>query len=194
MTGEEIAQRIRLVARRFFAELGYDGTDLKTIADAVGLSMAEVQSASGGKRELYLRVFRDLVDEQAEFVAPAVAEFTQDLDGVIRLIDRYVFYNMENRELLALWVQRWLSDAADFKEVERIFWAPPAEQLADVMRPALREDVDVYPAIWMIVWSTYGFLTGGMLVEGAARLPPDSPEGRRRFLAQIHRYLATLVP
>ncbi|MGW5415814.1 TetR/AcrR family transcriptional regulator [Actinomadura geliboluensis] len=49
-------QRIVDVATRLFSELGYDGTSVRLIADAMGTDPGAIVEAVGDKRALYLEV------------------------------------------------------------------------------------------------------------------------------------------
>ncbi|GLW06600.1 hypothetical protein Misp01_17300 [Microtetraspora sp. NBRC 13810] len=193
------AETILRVATRLFAALGYDGTSTSQIAEAAGLDLATVNRAVGGKRELYLAVMDRAHHAERAAIAAAIAEFTgpgRDAPGsasavVHGTLDRYLDFCAENPDVAALWIHRWLADAADLTELEGRYAKPLIAMVLDAMAPALAggdidEKVDLPYALRSVVWCVQGFATAGMLDEQGRRLGFSDPRTLRRFRAHLH--------
>ncbi|MCP9947389.1 TetR/AcrR family transcriptional regulator [Actinomadura madurae] len=76
-------QEVIDVATRLFSELGYDGTSVRLIADAVGVTPAAITEVAGDKRAVYLEVMRQafeaeriMLDEVVSVTEPGAAPST----------------------------------------------------------------------------------------------------------------------
>src|ERR1041384_5692348 len=118
--GGQVALIVK-VATQLFAALGYDGTSTRQIAEAAGLNIATVNYHVGGKRELYLAVMEraHLAERTALDQALARLTGTGPVVAIHRLMDDYLDFCVDNPEIPALWMHRWLSDASDITELER---------------------------------------------------------------------------
>ncbi|MCD0452452.1 TetR/AcrR family transcriptional regulator [Actinocorallia sp. API 0066] len=185
---EAAEQRIGAVALRLFAELGYDSTDLRMIAEATGISESVVQSVTGGKRALYLRIFRAEIDRALAELESFAAGFTPDVRGMTALYDRYFESSLENPGAASIWMQRSMSDAADVGEVEQIM-APFLARTNDLTAPAFRPGVDVELTNWMIAWFIDCFVVGGVVGPDGEVMSARSPASVRRARRHVHQYL-----
>ncbi|MGP3933211.1 TetR/AcrR family transcriptional regulator [Nonomuraea sp. KM88] len=195
----QVAQILK-VATQLFAALGYDGTSTRQIADAAGLNIATVNYHVGGKRELYLAVM-----ERAHLAEKAALE--QALDrlpgddpaaGIHRLVDDYLDFCVDNPEVPALWMHRWLSDAGDITELERRYVQPLFAAVAATMRPIAESGlidarVDLEYAMWTVVWSVHGFAKGGVLDDQGRRRGAGDRAVLRRFRAHLHLTLHRML-
>lgn len=190
---DELVRRIRSTASRLFSELGYDGTDIEMIADALGLKPEIIRELTGGKKAIYLQIMDDQISDYRARTASALSVFTPDAAGINRLLDAYFDYCLSRPQVQAMWLQRCLGDAADITDIESRYLSPLAMQLGGPLKSAFKPGVDVHLAMWTAVWSIHCFLTGGATVEGGARLSGDSPASRHRFLKHLHGYIAALA-
>lgn len=62
------ANRIKDVALTHFAEHGYEGASLASIAEEVGIKKPSIYAHFKGKEELFLSVIRDVADDELAFV------------------------------------------------------------------------------------------------------------------------------
>ncbi|MEU6998231.1 TetR/AcrR family transcriptional regulator [Nonomuraea sp. NPDC046570] len=190
------ADTILKVATTLFAALGYDGTSTRQIADAAGLNIATVNYHVGGKRELYLAVMERSAAAEREALEQATAELAggDPVAAIHRLVDRYLDFCVDNPEIPALWMHRWLSDAADVTELEREYVKPLVSAVTGSLRPAaavgvIAADVDVEYAVWSVIWCVHGFARGGVLDEEGRRRGAGDRTAVRRFRAHLHRSL-----
>ncbi|HEY8482925.1 MAG TPA: TetR family transcriptional regulator [Spirillospora sp.] len=193
MTSNDNARdRILDVATRLFAALGYDGTSTRMIADAAGLNVATVAYHFGGKRDLYVAVMERAHRTERAALSEAVSE-VEDAEGILTLVDRYIDFCAEHPEVPALWMHRWLSDAADVAHLEQQYVRPLLEMVAGTARKVLPDDVDVEYLMWTVVWCTHGFGSGGVLDADGTRRGLDDPDELARFRAHLRGIVATAI-
>ncbi|WP_131735834.1 TetR/AcrR family transcriptional regulator [Actinomadura roseirufa] len=182
----QIPDGVLAIAARLFSELGYDAVTTQFIADACGIDAAVVTDVYGGKANVFLAVMERLTRERMEYLSPALAAFTPDAEGVIRLIDRYLDYSLEHPELPSIWMHRWMSDASDFPDMELRYGARPAGSLIQLIGQALDEDVDPELFTWHLIWAIRGFTKGGVLGADGVRRRSEDTEIQRRFRDSLH--------
>lgn len=181
------------VATQLFAALGFDGTSTRQIAEAAGMNIATVNYHVGGKRELYLAVMERAHRAEKTALDLALARLPGDdpLAAIHRLLDDYLDFCVDNPEVPALWMHRWLSDASDITELEREYVQPLVASVTAAVRPAVEgglidEKVDLEYTMWMVIWSVHGFAKGGVLdAEGRRRAAGDRA-ALRRFRSHLH--------
>lgn len=190
--GSEV-ERVIEVATRLFSELGYDGTSMRMIADAAGIESKDVLTRVGDKTRLYLTVMLRAHQAEQTALASAVASFTRTQEGVNGLVDAYLDFYLAHPLFLGLWLQRWMGDAADVSELEDLHRQPLVVMISTVVDDLTLPDVDTDHLVWTIVWSVFGFLSGGMLYT--------RPHGRHGHghgrdpsqVADFRAYLHTLI-
>ncbi|MEU8247712.1 TetR/AcrR family transcriptional regulator [Nonomuraea sp. NPDC048916] len=188
------------VATQLFAALGYDGTSTRAIADAAGLNIATVNYHMGGKRELYLAVMERAHQAERSMLEASLANLS-DADPVIaihRVVDDYIDFCVENPEVPALWMHRWLSDARDVTELERQYVQPLHSAVTRALRPAVVDGVidravDLEYAVWTVIWCVHGFAKGGVLDEEGDRRAGDDRLELRRFRAHTHQMVHRML-
>lgn len=180
-----IQDRILAGATRLFAQLGYDETSTRMVAEVVGVNAAEVSAYFGSKRDLYLAVMERAHKAEQAVLEGAAADFTPDLAGVHLFIDRYLDFCVANPEIPGLWTQRRLSDAADIAEMEKLYILPAGLLGANSFRQAARPGVDVEFAVWMTVWCIHNFVQGGVLNAAGERRGPEDPKALAWFRHEL---------
>ncbi|NDU72325.1 TetR family transcriptional regulator [Actinomadura sp. DSM 109109] len=186
-------ERIIEAATRLFAALGYDGTSTRMIAEAAGLNVATVAYHVGGKRDLYLIVMERAHQAERQVLEEALAVMTRDVEGLLTLVDRYVGLCLARPEIPALWMHRWLSDAADVAHLDDEYVRPLMEMVAEAARGIVGDDVDLDFLVWTVVWCTHGFGSGGLLDREGKRRTIDDPEAVARFRAHMRRSVAAVI-
>lgn len=195
----EDAEQDRLIinaATRLFAQLGFDGTSLRLIADTAGVGMAELTERFGDKAEVYRRVMRYAYESEQAALTAAAASFSPTRQGVLDIVDAYLDFQVEHPWITSLWMQRWIGDAADILGPEE-----NTRELSVMMASAVREvtapGIDTEYMIWTIVWCVHGFLTGGIQHPGPhsyhARGEPLGAEALNRFRAHLHALITRLT-
>ncbi|GIH28610.1 hypothetical protein Aph01nite_69200 [Acrocarpospora phusangensis] len=183
-------------ATRLFAALGYDATTLRQISDALGIEPAKV-GFTGNKRDLYLAVIERAYQIEIEAMKPAisgvaVADAAQAAAAVHAIVDRYLDFCVAHPELPALWIHRWLHDAADLIGLERQFSQPLITMATEVLEQLAADGfveggVDMEYCVWTIVWCVHGFVQGGVLDGDGERVGADSEEELARFREHLHQ-------
>jgi AcrR family transcriptional regulator len=184
------------IAARLFAAFGHDGTSLQGIAEAAGEDLAWVQQRFGDKHDLYLAVIdhagraERAVVEDALSALPAAGP--EEFAAVMyELSERYLDFCLDNPQIPALWMHRWLGDAADLPDLEQAYSVSLINDTRDAMRTAARaglidDQVDLGLMLRTLIWSVYGFLHGQTIAE--AHSISTDPRARQRLLAH-HRQL-----
>ena len=194
MTPAESTQAglILKVATQLFAALGYDGTSTRQIAEAAGLNIATVNYHVGGKRELYLAVMEAAHRAEKAALETALGRLPGDdpVTAIHRLADDYLDFCVDNPEVPALWMHRWLSDASDITELERQYVQPLLSAVTGALRPAVETglisaDVDLEYTVWTVIWSVHGFAKGGVLDAAGRRRAAGDRAALRRFRAHL---------
>jgi AcrR family transcriptional regulator len=184
-------ERIIAVATRLFAGLGYDGTTLKTIADASGYAQTTVVALVNSKSDLYLKVMERAAEAEWAAVADAITASPVD---PIHLIDVYLDFCVAHPEVPALWMHRWMSDASDLEHLERLYVQPLHDRIGEAIGDQLAADVDVGYAVWTIIWCVHGFLRGGVLTQlgprGEGPTIQDLAAFRDHLHLLAHRFMA----
>ncbi|MFD7731216.1 TetR/AcrR family transcriptional regulator [Kitasatospora phosalacinea] len=157
-------ERIVAAATALFAEHGYDGTTTRTIAAAAGLNVATVAYHVGGKADLYAEVMRRAHEAERAAVARALEAFaalagTDPAGAAVAFADRYLDFCLEQPHVPALWMRRWLADAAEFAGLEEQYARPLLESVRDALAGALPglppERAEL--AVWTVLWTVHGF-------------------------------------
>ncbi|GAA2850493.1 hypothetical protein GCM10010517_07960 [Streptosporangium fragile] len=185
------------VAMRLFAAFGYDGTSLQAVAEATGQDPAWIQERFSDKLGLYLAVIERshqaerVVVENALSALPDAADRREVAAAMYRLTDDYLRFCIANPQIPALWMHRWLGDAADIPDLERNYALRLINRTRDALRGAARaglidDRVDLELMVRTLIWSVYGFLHGEALARGGSSLA-DDPETQRRFQNHLHQ-------
>ncbi|MFG2821150.1 TetR/AcrR family transcriptional regulator [Kitasatospora sp. NPDC048365] len=157
-------ERIITAATTLFAEHGYDGTTTRTIAAAAGLNIATVAYHVGNKADLYREVMRLAHEAEQAAVDGALAAFARDVaddpaGAATAFADRYLDFCLERPHVPALWMRRWLADAAEFADLEELYTRPLLESVRDALAKALPglDPERAELAVWTVLWTTHGF-------------------------------------
>jgi AcrR family transcriptional regulator len=94
--------RLRLAARRLFAEQGYAGTSVRQIVQRAGANLGAVTYHFGGKQRLYYAVLADAVAPLVERVTRAAAGPGSSVDRLEAVMRAYFTHLDEGRDLPAL--------------------------------------------------------------------------------------------
>ncbi|TDD86824.1 TetR/AcrR family transcriptional regulator [Actinomadura rubrisoli] len=198
------AERLIETATRIFAELGFDGTSTQLIADSAGVGMDVLRESAGTKADLYRAVMRRADAAEQEAMRAAMDGFTPSRQGVVALADAYLDFQIARPDVMALWLHRWMGDAADVPGLEDLYTRPLSILVAGAIRDLVPGDVDPDHLVWTVVWCVYGFLSGGIVYSGPGEpwafrpIRGQTPEGQERasverFRAHLHTLLDHLL-
>jgi AcrR family transcriptional regulator len=84
---------IKKEAARCFYELGYAATDVRTIADAVGLQVSTLYNYISGKEELLYLIMKDGMTEIAAGLDAAIADLTDPRDRLQAAVRSHVLHH-----------------------------------------------------------------------------------------------------
>ncbi|GAA2286998.1 hypothetical protein GCM10010402_51060 [Actinomadura luteofluorescens] len=188
MAAQEERELVVEAAGRLFVQLGYDGTTLQMIGEVAGMSPPEISRLVGDKRQIYLEVMNRYYGAEAAHMRAVMERVPPDLPGLHTLVDRYLDYSVAHPEMRALWVHRWLRDAADVQDVESLY-RPLIAAVVEMFRGAVRADYDLELGLWNIIWIVNGFIHVGIVDTDGERRFADHPPTLRRFRAYMHDML-----
>ncbi|GAA0956502.1 TetR/AcrR family transcriptional regulator [Actinocorallia libanotica] len=184
------------LAMRLFAELGYDGTSTRLIADAAGIPVERLVELVGDKPRLYQEVVARTMKAEQSAVDVALAAFVPTRQGVIALFDALLDFYATHPQYLTLWMHRWMGDAADVPGQEE-YIRRLSQQLADAIRDVVEPDVDIGHLVWTITWCIFGFLTSANQPTAPEVHPgyrtPYEPQTLIGFRAYLHALLTHLT-
>lgn len=191
--GDAQTRQLMETATRLFAELGFDGTSMRLIAEAAGVDVDVLTAQVGDKTRLYREVMKRAYHIERDALEAAIAHFVPTVDGLIELADAYLDFYAGHPQILALWMHRWLGDAVDVTGLEERYSQPLVDMVIDAVRDQIPPDVDADQLLWVIVWSVYGFLSGGLQHLRAQLTGEPGPEWRHDIdAAALNRFRAFL--
>ncbi|MFF0578077.1 TetR/AcrR family transcriptional regulator [Streptosporangium saharense] len=199
---EQQSEAVIEFATRLFAAFGYDGTTLQGLAEAMGYDLEWLHDTFGDKRALYLAVIERTSQAQRAVVEGALASLpARDAAGVSAamhdLVDRYLELCLSNPQIPALWMHRWLGDAADIPDLEQKYAVPIINITRDALRSAARDGIidggtDLDLLVRTLAWSMYGFLHGEALAPPDPP-DPDNPRTKPRLRAHLHQLVDRML-
>lgn len=120
-------------AVRVFAECGYEGASIATVADNAGLSKQNLMYYFPTKQALYQRVLDDVLDEWLERM-DTLADPAQEPSGMLRAyIQAKLRFSRENPWASRVYAMEVISGAPMF-----------GEQIRERVVPLVRKDIDVF--------------------------------------------------
>jgi AcrR family transcriptional regulator len=190
---DDSRERVVAAATALFAEHGYDGTSTRQIANQVGLNVATVAYHAGSKAELYQEVMRRAYAAEARHLAGALAAFqtsaAADAAAAVRtLVGAYLDFCLGNPHVPALWMRRWLSDAAEVIGPEAEYAKPLIDSVREAVARALPDAAaraDVEMTVWTVLWMTHGFCCSGVLDQDGVRRGPGDATTVERFRTHL---------
>ncbi|XVQ15707.1 TetR/AcrR family transcriptional regulator [Spirillospora sp. CA-255316] len=183
--------RIRNAAIRLFAGLGYDGTTTDMIADAAGVPRESVLAA-GGRRGLYRQTLERYRQEQCSKLDELAAGFTEDDDRMAVMLEHLMDFYLEHLDLVAIWRQRRMMDAADMDDLEELYQFPIHQKVLAVLGPDVVESPEFQLIGLVFAWCLLGFTTGGAPRLDGTLLDPEDPQARALFRAHMVELLEKL--
>ncbi|MEO3787663.1 TetR/AcrR family transcriptional regulator [Actinocorallia sp. B10E7] len=186
-------ERLIEVATRLFAGLGYDMTSLETISEAAGVPSSVVLEEVGDKRRLYLLVLERIYEANRVKVQKIIDEVHSPHEAAHLIADSYLDFFLERPELIALWTQRWVADAADVPDVEDHYLRPLMTMAARKIHDAVPEALGPYPFLGIVLWSINGFLCTGVLAPEKGMLPAEDPHAQKAFRGFLHTAIDSML-
>ncbi len=200
------ADRIVQIATALFAEHGFHGVSTREIAAATGLSVATVHHHVGSKRELYLKVYKSLLDAAESFFHDIVAQVeTADLqDPQVRaqlptkLIDSFVDLVARNPVWSRLFVRQWLDKPEELMNVEADLSLPLYRKLHEMLLVAQEAGIihltaDPWLLMRSVEWLVYGYFTAGTFYWDQWRSDPLAEGNLNRFKAFMREYIFRML-
>ncbi|MFG2016070.1 TetR/AcrR family transcriptional regulator [Actinomadura geliboluensis] len=185
-------QRIVDVATRLFSELGYDGTSVRLIADAMGTDPGAIVEAVGDKRALYLEVMDQAFESERAMLEAVVSQAEPGRAAVHQIVDAYLDLHVAHPNR-SLWAHRWVDDAADITELEDRYARPLLHLAARKIRDAVPPDVNPYYLLGTMIWCVHGFLGSGVLGPSVGMRRSDDPETVASFRQHLHVLMDRLL-
>ncbi len=132
-----------------------------------------------------MEVMNRYYDAEAAHMGAVAARVTHDVAGLHDLIDSYLDYSVAHPQLRALWVHRWLRDAADVQNVEDLY-RPMIASLVEMFKDSVRDGYDLELGLWNVIWNVNGFIHVGIVDDKGRQRFADHPPTLRRFRRFMH--------
>jgi AcrR family transcriptional regulator len=186
--------RLRDAAARLFATLGYDNTTTEMLINTAGVSR-EAVTRVGGRSGLYRDILERFCGEQCDMLDEVASGLTPGDDRlriVLTSILDYHLNNMQHREVLAIWRQRWMMDAADLFDIESHCLQPIRQKVITILGPEIVETREFRLIIATFTLCLMGFATCGALDTEGSVLDPNDPRDRLAFRSYMCELLEKL--
>ncbi|TDC84774.1 TetR/AcrR family transcriptional regulator [Actinomadura sp. 7K507] len=180
-------------ATRLFGELGYDGTSLRLIADALGVTTSTVIEVAGDKHTLYIEVMRQAFEAERAMLEAVVSRAGSGRSAVHEIVDAYLDFHVARPQNRSLWAHRWVADAADISELEDRYVRPLFKLVARRIRDLVPPDVDTYYLLGTMAWCVHGFLGSGLFGRSQGMWRADDPAAVASFRAHLHVLMDRLL-
>jgi AcrR family transcriptional regulator len=183
--------RVREAATRLFAGRGYDGTTTDMIAEAAGVP-AEAVLEAGGCSGLYRRTLERSSREQCAMLDEVAAGLAAGDDRLGIVLGRILDYHLDRRDVLAIWRQRRMLDAAETADIEERYQQPIMQRVLAIAGPDVAQSEEFQLITVVFGWCLVGFATGGATRPDGTLLDPDDPNARTQFRSYMAELLARL--
>ncbi|WP_181663157.1 TetR/AcrR family transcriptional regulator [Actinomadura madurae] len=187
-----LAERVRTVATRLFADLGYDAVSTSMIADAAGVTMREMGELYSSRAALYRDAIGRLAMLWRDQIRMTLKDAKPGADSIIALADEYIDFCLSHPAFPRLVIFRWMSDASDILGIEEEILAPALRGAVDFFRQSAAPEVDAEAALWSLGWVIHGYLQAGFLDTLARPTPPGDPATHDRFRRHLHQLIRML--
>ncbi len=119
-------EKIVEIAKKLFAEKGYQGVSTREIADFLGINISTFHYHTGGKSNLYKSVIESVYQRELELFHKPISNFSEkdyrDKEKVYHALNEALlgfFEQMsQDRDRATLYVRRWLEWPDEFMEQE----------------------------------------------------------------------------
>ncbi|GAA2170585.1 TetR/AcrR family transcriptional regulator [Actinomadura napierensis] len=186
-------QQVIDVATRLFGELGYDGTPMQLIADALGTGSTVVAEAAGDKRAIYLEVMRQAFEAERDMLEAVVDRAEPGRRAIHQIVDGYLDFHLAHPQNRALWAHRWVADAADISELEDHYARPLFHLAIRKIRDVVPPDVNPFYLLGTMVWCVHGFLGSGVFEQSRGMRSAFDPEIIDSFREHMHVLMDRLM-
>lgn len=199
MNRDRLEADIVAEAVRVFAESGYEGASVATIADNVGLSKQNLMYYFPTKQALYQRVLDEVLDDWLERMANLAAPDGEPADVLRAYIKAKLDFSRERPLASRVYAMEVISGAPLY-----------GEQIRARVVPLLRKDIEVFErwiadgriapinathllfAVWAMTQSYADFAAQMQLVLGAGHLTGADFAAAEETISKL--VLAALVP
>lgn len=103
------------LARALFAQKGYAGTSMMSIAEAAGISKASVFHHYPSKEALYLAALNTILEDVGSFIHQATSAHTEGVEGLDKLTDAVIDYFASHSQAAKLLMYELLSQGPFMK-------------------------------------------------------------------------------
>lgn len=184
MSAPETARQAQLIAiaRRLFAAHGYEGTSLRDIAEAAGITKATLYHHFPNKSELYCRISVDDMRSLLQAVTTAVHE----AQGAVARIYAFMLASAEYFESDR---DQWMVNSAAFWHTHDIGYPTETVDYRDAYERLLRRCVEEGVETGVIQAETDAALAARLLLSCLSHLPrwyrPDGPLSAREIMQRF---------
>lgn len=203
----ESSERIYKAATALFARKGYEGTSIRDIAAAVGLSVSTVNYHVGGKESLYREILRRTYVMEYELFSPLIASVDdhvlQDVNALRyffkHFIDVFLKRIVDEPDTYRLWTFHFLEESEMLKEMDREFSQPFYQMILNLAQRARQAGAisgsDAYLKMFIVsvAWMLHGYFNGRKNDWGDPAYDPFSPANINDFKEFFAHYIDRML-
>lgn len=203
----ESSERIYKAATTLFAHNGYNGTSIRDIARAVGLSVSTVNYHVGGKETLYREILRRTFLMESEIFSTltqnGASKTYQSLDELKdffkRFAERFLERILIDPDTFRLWTFHYLESSQELNELDKEFSLPfytfIFEQFQRAREAGLIHKSDEFIKLYITSasWMLHGYFNGRKNNWGAEDYDPFHPNNLHEFKEYLMRYLDRFI-
>jgi AcrR family transcriptional regulator len=194
-TEPDSKRRILDAARILFARTGYEGTSTRAIGAEAGLNIATIAYHVGSKRELYQQVLEEMDRQERTVLLGALPDALPEdpaarRGALLDVLDQYLAFCVANPEVPMLWMRRWLDEDGDLPDAETAYALPAYRQVEAAVGDQAESP---HLVVRTLVWSIYGFCTGGVFDRDDRRTGPRDPAAVDAFRLHLHRMAEAML-
>ena len=203
----ESSERIYKAATALFARNGYNGTSIRDIARAVGLSVSTVNYHVGSKESLYREILRRTFVMESEMFSPLTQNSDtrtwQSLDELkdffMRFAERFLERILIDPDTFRLWTFHYLEASEELNELDREFSLPfytfIFEEFQRAREAGLINKSDEFIKLYITSasWMLHGYFNGRKNNWGANDYDPYDPGNIQEFKEYLMRYLDRFI-
>ena len=138
-SGVKTKAKILNVAMQVFSTHGYEGSSIRAIAKAAGISIGGVYLYFRNKEELYLNLIRDRIEEQVLKTKEAVTSAGSPEEGLRAFLSQHLKYGIKNKELILINIRE--HGFAFGRKVKRRFLRSQIELLMKILNEGITDKV-----------------------------------------------------
>jgi AcrR family transcriptional regulator len=198
-------ERIISVAKKLFAQKGYQSVTTREIAEKLGINISTFHYHTGGKSNLYQAVLESLYSDELSAISLPVEQFPaadyknkqKVQEALTRSLDGFLDIMLQDPDRAHLYVRRWLEWPDEFMEVEVKLtlktFRPLKKFLEHSMKAGSIRKVSISVFLRSFLWMQYGYFITGIIDWKTWVSDPFKKKNLDTFREYLREYLDSML-